>query len=240
MVTIAVRDIADGTGAEVTVADFGAGVTCEVYRRTHQITQIDAAVKVGERVGPGVVTPVAGVGTYSWYAQLVPAGTQSLTITRATSTEGDSVWHRYERAVKLRLDALALPGITAVVSDVELPKINEYTSPFILLYTIDQTEERITDSEPLQRDDIGYPVVVQIVMDKSDDVNAYKARWKMWRHRCERAMHLQAWDLRVPEVWKTEVRFGNVLSLGELEDDRMAYGLLTAVGVARESRGLTV
>jgi hypothetical protein len=225
-----VVDKADGTGAVLTVTGSSGGVVT-ANRATVTVSSLGAFASTGvTRVGDGT-------GYYRW--NVTEGVSTSNEIYQPATAEGDSIWDRCVTMIADRIRSLNLPGLTGgVVTDKELPLLNELTYPCVVLTTANEQEESAGDSN--MTDDITYPVIITVGEDRGDDAQNYNQRWKMWRERIRNSINEHRWDYRVFEVWKVVAVPGVALDATHLNQVKHAFGLLTANCVAKVRRGPVV
>jgi hypothetical protein len=228
-----VADSADGTGVVVTISGSSGG-TVTVNKATVSVSAIGAYSSAGTRTGDGTIG-VSGTGYFSWY---VSEGATTTTPTYQPATDGgDSVWERCLTMVKDRIVTLSLPAITSNTNVKVLADLDGLTLPTVIVSPTGESERYL--GGPVGRDDVGYPVAVMLLQSTADDVEATRARYLRWRQRVERALHNGKWDERVPEVYTVTVEPAAAIDTGVVSEDRVRLGMLTAVCVARMSRGTT-
>jgi hypothetical protein len=236
-VTLTVTDLANGNGATVVVADDGlpSGETTWFLKRA-VVTAAGAGVylTLTSGTGPAPGETISGVGYYSWKLTDAFDVTLAGPTFQTTTSEGDSVWNRCLVMVADRITAANLSGLTVYTKF--WPDIDNMTFPCALV-TNTGLQERFASATNL-RDDVVYPVSVELGHKLDGNLESRWAQALYYRHKLERAFASSRFDERVPEVWLTESEFGPFAEPEAVRDQRMRLGLFTVQCHARVTRGL--
>ena len=230
--TLTISDNADGTGAVATVAGSSGG-SVTINRASVTASAIGSYAPAGSRTGDGTVS-VSGTGYYYW--QAVEGSTSSTATYKPTTTDGDSVWNRCVTMIADRIKAIPLTTIgSSSVFDKVLNDLDTNVPPCVVVSPTGESERPY--GGPIAHDDTGYPIAVMLVEDVTDNVEASRGRFFKWRERIHRVLENQIFDLRVPEVWNVAIEPAPAIATGEIKENRIRMGLLTAVCIARMARG---
>lgn len=238
--SLSIADSANGNGGVATISGSSGG-TVTVNRATATASAIGSYSSAGSRTGDGTVS-LTGTGYFYWYAS-EGATTTSVTYQPLTAN-GDAIWDRCVTMVADRIKALNLPIIgSTYVYDKVLPDLDALmprSTPvdYIVAVTATGERERMLGG-PVGRDDIGYPCLIMLIHRVESDVETVRGRYYRARDRIERALTNQGYfDLRVPEVHNITTEPAPAIDTGQIAEDRVRLGLLTAVCVARRARGV--
>lgn len=248
-----VKDNADGTGAAIYAVSSLAGTpTTTIARAQVAVGGVGSYANVGTIVAPATTTgTIAGTGYWSWRA--TDTDNVPVYVYQPATAEGDSLWERYLVMIADRIDSLNLPGLpSGVYYDIPSPgappfgvyvgtspKLNLLPRPVIVCYTLGQSEEKSTEPQPMQTDDIIYPVFIEMIGPQQiDDLEVWRRRWSFYRERIDRAINEQRWDARAgTELLNVVHSPGIAVSVDLLKGIRTRVGSSTAKCLARMWRG---
>ena len=197
--TLAVADLANGTGGTATLSGGNSGATNTVY-----VQAIDGELGTatwtskGSRTGNGTVSISATAGFY-WVKCVSVLSSETVVsnlVYQNFTTGTAAVLEQCLLAVQSRIQGLSLSGIAnGSVIVQKVPSDRNVTRPGVLIGPVGAEAVSLPAGSNL-RDDIGYPVYVGLVAADDQDQSVNRARNLLWREKIRRAFHAQ----RLPGV----------------------------------------
>lgn len=243
--TLAVADLANGTGALATISGGDSLAVNTIYAQPFS-GELGAGVwsPIGSRVGDGNLTLSLAVGFWWVRCQAVTAGgaaESNLVYLRVTSGV-EAVMERILLAVQARVRSLALDGVDLnsilvrkVAWDRDLGAGATFSWPTIQISPLEQ-ETMSPKAGTNLMDDVGYPVQVAMLSLDQQDQAAFRARYLKWREQIARAFRQQRLP-GVPEVYSCAVEPNSIVDDAIWLRQQIWAGLLLLRFITREPRG---
>ncbi len=231
--TLAVVDNADGTGAVATITASTTGSTNAVMT---QAVSGSVFASAGSRTGNGTVSLSLGAGYYWAYVQSTKNGVsaQSNVVRFAVTDSALAVYERCHNAVSAVIAGLIMTGTPNAHVFEQLVEDNRLIVTPCVFVTIDgQSETEV--SELTGRDDISYPVKIQIVDRNYQDYVTPKAKYLLWRQQIARSLRNQRFAT-VPENIRNRIEPKIVVD-SQLQGQEYFVSGLCCYCICREPRG---
>lgn len=249
--TLAITDLANGTGATATVSGATGGTTNTLYSQS-----VDGEIGTstwtsrGSRSGNGSISVALTTMGYYWWKLVSTDGSTadvSNLVYQPLTNGSDAIHERLMSAIQSRLQGLTFAAMTSPAgsissSDIVIKKVaidregHIPNKPCIIIAPVNR--EKINHAGGTNiRDEVSYPVGVVIVAADNQQLTTNRAVFLKWREQVVRALE-NFRPTAVTEINRVTVDPEAIFPVPQWLKNLVASAVV-ANGVAWQSRGLT-